>query len=484
MKLYYSGSEIKSWRNLLSDQGISTMALSYVGLSRRIKTTDNWKISAVYPENCDIFLDSGAYTFNREGADFTVSDAQAVAGSYMAFVQDNINDVSLVSEFDAQILGYPAIQNYRESFFDSLPSGKFMPIWHSEYGSHELEKLCSEYEVVGIRQSEMRDTSLIPVFSSLIRRYNVRLHGVAITGKKMMRSVPWDSVSSTSWLSPSVYGDTLLWIPALKDLKRFPKGSKDKRRSYRHVIEENGFDYAKIDADDSTELLKLSLWSWEKFISALTTNQLPKLPNSGENRGKEVDILGSRNQNAQLIPREPVQRETVLIPLMGTRLQENSDTKDLEPVLFKRSESMRVCNTCVLKDKCPGFKVDANCLYNIPLEVKTKDQLRALQDTLVEMQTHRVLFMQMAEDLDGGYADPNLSQELDRLQRMIKSKNEMDIDTFSLKVTATQSNQKSGIMDRLLGSDGAAKFRELESPVRADDLLKASEIYEAEVLDA
>lgn len=484
MKLYYSGSEIKSWRNLLDDQGIHTMALSYVGLSRRLKSTDNWKISSVYPEDADIFLDSGAYTFNREGAEFSVADAQAVAGSYMAFVQANIDSVSLVSEFDAQILGTEGIQNYRESFFNTLPSDKFMPIWHSEYGIHELESLCSLYEVVGIRQSEMRDTTLIPVFNSLIRRYNVRLHGVAITGKKMMRSVPWDSVSSTSWLSPSVYGDTLLWIPAMKDLKRFPKGSKDKRRSYRHVIEENGFDYSKIDADDPTELLKLSLWSWENFVRALTTNDLPKLPNSSENRGKEVDTLGSRNQNGELVSREPVRRDTVLIPLMGTRFQENTDTKDLEPILFKRSESMRVCNTCVLKDKCPGFKVDANCLYNIPLEIKTKEQLRNLQDTLLEMQTHRVLFMQMAEDLDGGYADPNLSQELDRLQRMIKAKTDAERAVFDMRITATEGNQSSGLMDKFLGKGNADKLRALESPVRADDVIKDSEIYDAVVLDA
>jgi hypothetical protein len=483
VKLYYSGSEIPAWKNLLASQGITTMSMSYVGLSRRSKKVTELDIKSYYPENTEIFLDSGAFSFNRENSDLTLTEAQETAGNYMNFVQDNIDAVNLVSEFDAQILGYEAIKNYREVFFDGLDPVKFMPIWHAQYGLPELEKLCSQYEVVGITQPDMRDTSLIPVLNNISRRYQVRLHGVAITGKKMLRSVKWDSVSSASWRSPSAFGDTILWDNGIHDLRRFPKHSKAKRRSYRHIIESAGFDYQKIEDDDSTELLKLSVWSWDQFIRTLTTDDSYQFSEKPETTSSAVDILLPDNPNGQLIRREPEKRETVLIPVLGAKFRENADTNDLEQILFKRSESMRICNTCFLRDKCVMYKTDANCAYSIPIEIKTKQDLTDLQNTLVEMQVHRVLFMQMAEDVDGGYADPNLSAEMDRLQRMIKAKSDADKQVFSMTIQASQPNAGPGFMEQLLGSENAGKLRALDAPVKADELIKNSEIYEAEIVD-
>lgn len=484
MRLYYSGSEIPAWKDLLSSQGITTMSLSYVGLARRSKKALELDISSYYPEGTQIFLDSGAFSFNRENSDLTLAEAQETAGKYMNFVQDNIDKVELVSEFDAQVLGYEAIKNYRETFFDGLDPVKFMPIWHAAYGLSELEKLCSQYEIVGVTQADMKDTSLIPVLNNMSRRYQVRLHGVAITGKKMLRSVKWDSVSSASWRSPSAFGDTILWDEGIHDLRRFPKDSKAKRRSYRHIIESAGFDYQKIEDDDSTELLKLSVWSWDQFIRTLTTDDSARIDNFPDSGYGEVDILQPDNRNTELVRREPENRETVLIPVLGAKYRENSETKDLETVLFKRSESMRICNTCFLRDKCVMYKTDANCAYSIPIEIKTKQDLADLQNTLVEMQVHRVLFMQMAEDIDGGYADPNLSSEMDRLQRMIKAKNDADKQVFSMHIEASNSAAGPGFMEQLLGSDNVSKLRALEAPVPADELIKGSEIYDAELVDA
>jgi hypothetical protein len=145
---------------------------------------------------------------------------------------------------------------------------------------------------------------------------------------------------------------------------------------------------------------------------------------------------------------------------------------------------MRICDTCFLASKCPGFEPNATCLYNIPIEVKTKDQMEALQNSLIEIQSQRVLFMKMAEDLGGGYADPNLSSEMDRLQRMIKSKTDSSKDRFNMTVSMTseaKSNAPS-FMGNMFGSSVASKLRELDAPVNADDLIKNSEI--GNVIDA
>jgi hypothetical protein len=146
---------------------------------------------------------------------------------------------------------------------------------------------------------------------------------------------------------------------------------------------------------------------------------------------------------------------------------------------------MRACNTCFLRSKCVAFEPGANCAYNIPIEVRTTDQLRALQAALVEMQAQRVLFMKLAEDIEGGYADPNLSSEMDRLQRMLKSKAESEREGFSLKIEATGTDGAPGYFSRMFGSGAGEKLAILEKPLTADDLIKDSdlgEIIEAEIV--
>lgn len=490
MRYYFGGSEIKSWRDLLIEQNIPAVSLSYVGLRRRLKkSADNWDMSANYPERQSIFLDSGAYTLNRADSEFTQEQALEIANAYMAFVLTNENSVDLISEFDARVLGTTYINAMREDFYSQLPPEKFMPIWHVDEGTNELDRLCSSYEVVGVTQAEIHDTSLIPTFNSVVNRYGVRLHGVAITSKEMMKAVNWDSVSSMSWLSPSVYGDTIVWTG--KELKRYPRAYKDQaRKRHRSIFIDNGFNHKKIEADDSAELLKLSLWSWSQFVDSISRRVTPIPREQNEENpeigGLAVDNHGTEMRNEKLLPALPEQRETTILPLMDIRFNKTNDDEENAvelPFLYKRSESMRVCDTCFLREKCPGFKPNANCLYNIPIEVKTKEQLKAVQEALIEMQTQRVLFMQMAEDLEGGYADPNLSSEMDRLQRMIKAKQDNEKDHFSMTINATQSSNAPSFFAKAFGSQASAKLNELDAPVKADDVIKESEIYDAEVID-
>lgn len=865
MKLYYGGAEAVKWKEVLAANNVPSVSMSYLGLMNRQE-----KDILSYPG--EVFLDSGAYTYNKDNSRYDFSDAYETAAKYMDFIKLHIDDVTLVSEFDAKQLEEDTIQKLRTDFYDNLPADKFMPIWHPEYGRDELERLCSSYKIVGVCQADIHgDTTHVPIFNSYIQHYGTRLHGVGITSKKLLEAVGWDSVSSTSWISPTMYGDsvtgdTLIWYrdssgvgldriealyqrgetfevrtvnkygaelwskatayrhefsedkkiyeittlghnrlkvtsdhslfrwknnleehvrteelkvgdrilygrPALssknqetiflnvpyrntellrigieldkefceflglfwadghhdssglavsagndpecfdllcsiakrfgvsaelrkngvdvrisskilseivkvlgfskfrshekviprfvftlgkeqvaaylrgyfsgdgcghdyfvnvsstslpmlcqvryllecfdilptigsgqlarnrkvqskhasypllisdgisvkifldqigflqprktsavtpkevtgnngrryqpqyalsryervtgieevphekfvydlnvpdtqrfwangiiahntfvwtgRELKRYPKAYKERaRRSHRVLFEDNGFDSRKIEADDPAEILNLSLWSWQKYIesiSVVTSKKENRIDRSEDMTHPAVDNLPTGN-GTEVVP----QRKVIALPIMQTVFKEtqNDDNNEDEektqiPHLIIRSESMRVCDTCFLKDKCPGFQPASTCLYNIPIEVRTKDQLRSLHDALIEMQTHRVLFMKMAEDLGGGYADPNLSMEIDRLNRMIKTKTDGDRNTFSATLNISEAPSGPGFMEKVFGNKAIDKLRALESPVPADELIKeteigtelGSEIFEAEVID-
>jgi hypothetical protein len=382
--------------------------------------------------------------------------------------------VSLVSEFDARQLGNDYIETFRKDFYDKLPPEKFMPIWHEQDGREALEALCSSHTVVGISQTDIHgDTTHVPVLNNLANRYRVKLHGVGITSKKLIEAVKWDSVSSTSWLSPSMYGDTFVWTG--RELKRYPKAYKDKaRKTHRNIFTKNGFDYEKIEADDSEELLRLSVWSWQQYmdsISGVTNMGRNEITSFRETPQTQVGAQEEKSGTEVALP-----RETKSLPIIGFTYKEPDDEEDFsdpEAHLTIRSESMRVCNNCFLRDNCPGFQIDSTCLYNIPIEIRTKDQLRALHDALIEMQAQRVLFMKMSEDLSGGYVDPNLSSEMDRLNRMIKTKVEGERDRFSMTIEASQSPQGGSKFAEMFGMDAANKLLQLEAPVSADEIIEA-----------
>jgi hypothetical protein len=496
MHLYMSGAEVPSWKTLLADTGVEHVSLSFMGLRRRVKHTDKWLLAEKFPANQKIFLDSGAYTVNTADDDrYTVSQLRDIAAAYIIFVQANIDRVEFASEFDCLALGPAWIKAAREDFWDDLPEAKFLPIWHAESGLEELDHLCQKYARVGIHQTALGERNLEPTLKALVRQYGTQLHGVAMTKPAVMAAVPWASVASLSWMSPSQYGDTIVFTG--KELKRYPKKYKDQaRKRHRTLFTSNGFDAQKIEDDDRDEVLRLSIWSWQQLMLHLdrgevVTNQ-PNVPDesNAEVPGDAVVMPDTAVRNAITTAVVPEKRPTTTLPVMGLDILrekyidvEDGETKERDvSLIITRSSSMRVCDSCFLSAKCPAFLPGSNCAYDIPITIRTKDQMQALQNSLIDMQSQRIMFMKMAEDLEGGYADPNLSSEIDRLQKMIKIKTELEQDMFSVKFEAKGTNGQAGIMSRLFGREAGEKARSLPQEISADKLLVEMDVLDVEVL--
>jgi hypothetical protein len=500
--LYFGGAEVPSWRKMLSEERVDHVALSYMGLSRRLKFSKPWLLDEKFPAEQKIFLDSGAYTVNKDDASekYTQRDLKTIAENYMGFILQNVDRVEMVSEFDSLSLGLPWIKEQREDFYDSLPEGKFLPVWHADWGLSELEALAERYKRVGIMQTALDGRNLVPTLNNLVRKYGTHLHGVAMTKPELMSEVTWGSVASTSWLSPSKYGDTIIWTG--REMKRYPKKMKDAaRKRHRTYLIDKGFDAEAIADDDTGELLRLSLWSWQRLIesTAQTPSRSEVVATTGEVLGgafaEEDDPLvvttpGEMRKSVATISKP---RDTVLLPIMGVNTvvekvvgPDGQTVEETRPLLSVRSKSQRLCASCFLADKCPMFEDGANCAYEIPIEVKTKDQMQGLQNGLIEMQTQRVLFARMSEELTGGYPDPNLSSEMDRLQKMIKTKTELEQDGFSVKFEAKGrgGSEGGGLLSRMFGAPAELTARALPAPVKADAVIanQVDDIIDVEVV--
>jgi hypothetical protein len=313
-----------------------------------------------------------------------------------------------------------------------------------------------------------------------------------------MSAVAWHSVASTSWVSPQRFGDTIVWTG--NELKRYPKAYKEQaRKRHRTLFVREGFDAAKIEDGDASEVLRLSIWSWRQLEDSINRHQQTPEPVTAP-ANEDTDVIagpapaavvakGPEMAHGETTPTElATRRGTTPLPVLGmgthTSKTLNDDGAEEEvsvPVIGVRSESTRVCDRCFLASKCPQFSPGENCAYDIPVKIKTRDQFKALQDSLLEMQTQRVLFMRFAEEAEGGYADPNLSAEIDRLEKMVKQKHEIDEGVFSLRMDVKGSGGGPGMLARMFGEEASQRARALPEPVPADPVIER--YLDAEVVE-
>lgn len=495
MRLYLAGAEVPSHRKLLVEANAPHVALSFLGLRRRVKFARPWLLADKFHDSASVFVDSGTYSVNNRAEDaHSQRDLRDLAEAYRDFVLANLDRVEFVSEFDALPLGRNWIEDQREQWSAVVDRDKFMVIWHPDWGIGALQEMAGTYGRIGVPQTALGGRNLVPLLNSLVHEHGIKLHGVAMTKVDQMSAVAWHSVSSTSWISPQRYGDTIVWTG--KELKRYPKDYKEQaRKRHRVLFERIGLDAQKIEDGDATEVLRLSMWSWRELEDDINRH----LGQPSADRDPDPTVFGVEEAttpgNEDTDPKTPSgsravdapdpetgnglstreSRSTVPIPVMGVGTRQSKVVndqgveEDVEvSVIGVRSESTRVCDSCFLASKCPQHEPGNNCAYDIPIQIKTRDQFKALQDALIEMQTQRVLFMRFSEELEGGYADPNLSSEMDRLNKMIKQKHEIDEGVFSLRMDVKGSGGGPGMLARLFGDEASERARALPEPVSAD----------------
>lgn len=498
MDMFYGGGEINAFGELLETMGVRTIAVSYMGLRRRIKHLDKVNLADRFEEGTRILLDSGCHSINNSpDKQYSDDELRRIADEYYSFVERNIDAIEVYTEFDALQLGTEWIDDMRSD------SDKMIAVWHEEDGLDALTDLTECFKLVGITGTALGDRDLTPKLNLAIREQGTRLYGLGMTKPEQMAAIAWTGVTSTSWLSPVKFRDVIVWTG--RELKRYPKKNREAgKKRHRTLFREIGIDPDLIEGDDGNELLKLSIWSWRQQTAHINGEPIdPKivdipldspLSQNTENSGGDVANNRATPQHDALGFNAPLQRPKRLIPGMEVEEKqepyytENGDRKTRTLQLLRtNSDTVLQCTGCYLAGKCPAFEPGSACVYDLPVEIRTKDQLAAVQSSLMEMQVRRVMMMHLAEQTDGGYADPNLSQEIDRATRMIEKKQAADAEGFSLTIKANQSAASTqagaGVLSRLFGRDESKPARELPAAVPTQSVAEQLGIVDAEIIE-
>lgn len=468
--IIFGGVEIPSNRTLLERNNVEHVMLNYWGLRKRgLPKTKAYLIGEQFLPHMKVWLDSGATQADQ--ANLSRAELEDYAAEYEEFVALNYDRIEGWVEFDSQVLGLPWIQQQRAAF-ENDP--KMWVVWHESYTTAVLQQWAAQFDNIAIPGSAVDSvTSLAGITRSLASQYPVNFHGLAIAKPDNLRSIPFTTTTTLSWLSPMRRGETIVW-DGMK-LARYPKKMKAQARPrYKMVLERAGLDFQKFIDDDTTEATKVAIWSYLQLEATMKKNKVSDNSDDTLYTGlMEFGGVGSDNSGSDMRkvePKEIVQRdpnEVTSMPVFGYEIKTVVDTEDGRdvlkdvPIVRSQTSTLRQCDSCFVAANCPAFKPQNTCAFNLPVEVKTKEQLKALNTALLEMQAQRVAFMRYSEELNGGYADPNVSQEMDRYFKMLKSMKELDESKEFVQITASRQSS-GGVLSAIFG-DKATALREQEA---------------------
>lgn len=463
MNIVYLGAEVPSNRIILENMGVKHMGVSVWGLIRRgLPKTKTYLLENYFPDDVSIYVHPGV----PSGKEFTAAELEEFCAEYEEFIADNLERITLFSEVQHPGLTQEFVSQQRAAAWDEVPEEKFAAI----YTEGDLETLAIRYLNVVIPGNIIDERpDIASQARRLAQKHGTTFHAAGVASPDILRNSPFTTASSLAWLSPMLRGETIVWYA--NKLTRYPKRMKEQARSrYKSVYEQANLDFDKILADDGVEVSKLAVWSYLQFEDWSNKLASDIVTTSDENDGGTIaetptsDVTTRGSDMRKLSAREP--GEIAPLPVLGIELSRVIETNDQGidvlkdvPVVRSNSTSLRQCNTCFVAANCPAFKQDSACAFNLPIEVKTREQYQALINAFLEMQGQRVAFAKFTEDLNGGYPDPNVGQEMDRFFKMLKTIRELDESKEMMRVTVERSGG-AGVLSSLFG-DRAQILNEL-----------------------
>ena len=450
MRFVYLGAEVPSNRVIMESAAVSSMGVSVWGLIKRgLPKNKKYLLSNYFRDGVDIYVYPGI----PAGKEYSYDELEDFCVEYEAFIADNIDRITLFAEVNHPSLPDEFIAQQRQTVWADVPEEKFAVV----YSGKDLESLATRYLNV-IIPSEYIDEN--QTLESSLRRYSSqhgsKFHALGVAKPDLMRNSVFETASTLAWLSPMMRGETIVWDGA--KLVRYPKRMKEQARPrYAAIYARAGLDLDKIQSDDAVEVSKLALWSYQQLENnggLLVTMEDNTLPDSSqETTPAHVTNRGSNMQ--KLNPRNPLEIRPIPVVGMDTTrvLEPDADGREVlrdVPVLTSSASSMRACDTCFIKNNCPAYQPQSTCAYNLPLELKTKDQLKGVINTMLEIQGQRVVFGKFVEDLNGGYPDPNVGLEMDRFFKMLETVKKLDESKELMRVTVERQGA-AGVLSSLFG---------------------------------
>lgn len=154
----------------------------------------------------DIMIDSGAHSFQK-GKKVSWNE---YVDDYAAFIKafDRPNVIGYFEMDVDAILGMDAVLEMRRRL--ERVTDKIIPVWHKNRGIRDYLRMCEQYAgkvvaITGFSNEDIKDHQYIQ-FLKVAKMHGCRVHCLGMTRCRILDSVPFDYVDSSSWLQYLVRG--------------------------------------------------------------------------------------------------------------------------------------------------------------------------------------------------------------------------------------------------------------------------------------
>lgn len=394
-----------------------------------------------------------------------------VAESFPVVLEAGVNNtpmpldeaVRTANEYYEVIRKVPAITSAVEFRHPAMPEHRapedlgavIIPSWDGK-DLLDLEKTLIDTGSVAAASDVLGDKRLPAVLRRNSGTDGTRLliaHADLLEAKR----VGFNAVMVGSWVHPGRFGEITVW-----DGVKFHRTSRSKKADFialhGSVIQQAGLDLELIQSNDAREMNRLAAFSYISWGQSLESAEVLS-DKSEPSDGAEVVSL--RLVSASTLPKGVKNvRSTVALPIFTQEesegLEEDSDGSMAirkRSVLRASSETIRVCDSCFLASTCPAFEAASSCAFNFPVEVRTDAQVKALLNSIMELQATRVAFARFAEEVNGGYPDAVVGKEMDRLFNMAEKMKRVDErrERLTVSLESESSGGGTGVLSRIFG---------------------------------
>lgn len=462
------GAEAPTLRKRLLQAGVTRVSFNYYALRERT-TTPN--LDSLVTSDTDIVLYSGTSSANDNIESRTSAEWGQYLDDYLLTVQDNIERVDLAVEFAFDGLGLQEVQALRSEFWEQLPGETWAPIWMP---GERLEALAESHARVVVPTAALTEAGESEEFARQLRtmslKYGTRFHLMGALQEVWAKVGQVDSITTSAWTAATRFGETTLWDG--HTVRRIPKEEKETaRRRYKHLIEALDCDVEKVQADDNDEVSRLaikSILAWEERYGAKTVSDTKRVERHRANSESTALVSATKGEVERKIEMPEGKR---LLPVMDY-VQRVDQTGEHDPEVRSRSDTLRKCDNCPVAPYCPEFTPGADCAYEIPVKIRTKEQLLAVMTTLVEIQGQRALFSRFMEELEGGAPNSKTSSELERFFQMSERMKSIADDRDFMRITV-EGHANGGVISRLFGDKAGETAQALPAPIDSEDVIEA-----------
>jgi hypothetical protein len=425
MELYFSGAEQPIYLRQLHALGVKHIAISFFEWQRRHSNDDIYKH---IPPEIKVCITAGIA--RKQDIDF-----KTFTRDYIEFCEQNAEQ-SLVYGIDSAFCPLPLQRSVRDQL-GVLPNVVVFPI-----EDEDPRDLANEYERIGINATRGK---AIPV--NELKRIGATLYGSNITDPKKLRDARFAATTSTAWMGGLKFGE--LWVYAGGRLSHYKADALTRAvRARRLDIAALGVDPDLCAANNHEALTELAVISLQRMAEGLSKRRRDR---DNPHVATTSDSEGSTNQrehtvglpirstvNAALDSFQSAQeRPRTLLPIISIEEQIEGNGTVLG------AGSARMCDSCSISEVCPGYKAQSVCVYNIPVEIKSREQWEQASTVILETQFKRVMHGAFAEQVDGGDLTPRVGQEMDRFFKMLGSIKDLE---------TTPDNGAEGPMTRFFRS--------------------------------